>query len=123
MWIKAVSVAAIAGMGAAMSAVAGPLAPVDGAQTFRTHCAACHSVEAGKNGIGPSLFKITSRRAGTQPGYAYSPALKASGIAWNPEDLDRFLAAPEKAVPGTKMLMVVREAEQRKALVVYLRRL
>ena len=84
-------------------------------------CAGCHSTEPGKNLFGPSLAGISKRRAGSLPGYAYSPALKKSGIAWNAQSLDRWLASPQKAVPGTKMpLAGVPDPAARKALVTYL---
>lgn len=84
-------------------------------------CAGCHSTEPGKNLFGPSLAGISKRRAGSLPGYAYSPALKKSGIDWNAQSLDRWLASPQKAVPGTKMpLAGVPDPAARKALVTYL---
>lgn len=66
-------------------------------------CAGCHSTQAGKTLFGPSLAGVSGRRAGTLPGYAYSPALKASGLTWNAKTLDRWLTSPKKTVPGTKM--------------------
>lgn len=84
-------------------------------------CAGCHSTEPGKNLFGPSLAGISKRRAASLPGYAYSPALKKSGITWNAKSLDRWLAAPQKAVPGTRMpLGGVQDPATRKALVDYL---
>jgi cytochrome c len=66
-------------------------------------CAGCHSTQVGKTVFGPSLAGIGGRRAGTLEGYAYSPALKSSGLTWNAKTLDRWLTAPKKMVPGTKM--------------------
>ena len=84
-------------------------------------CAGCHSTEPGKNLFGPSLAGISGRRAASLPGYAYSPALKKSGITWNAKSLDRWLTAPQKAVPGTRMpLGGVQDPATRKALVDYL---
>jgi len=84
-------------------------------------CAGCHSTEPGKNLFGPSLAGISKRRAGSLPGYAYSPALKKSGITWNAQTLDRWLTSPAKTVPGTKMpLGGVQDPAARKALVNYL---
>jgi cytochrome c len=65
-------------------------------------CAGCHSTQAGKTAFGPSLAGVGGRRAGTIQGYAYSPALKASGLTWNAKTLDRWLTHPKKTVPGTK---------------------
>ncbi len=84
-------------------------------------CAGCHSTEPGKNVFGPSLAGISKRRAGSLPGYAYSPALKKSGITWNAQTLDRWLTSPSKTVPGTRMPFGgVQDPAARKALVGYL---
>ena len=66
-------------------------------------CTACHSFEAGKNGFGPSLFAVGGRKSASLPGYVYSDALKASGLTWDAETLDRWLSGPQKLVPGTRM--------------------
>ncbi len=84
-------------------------------------CAGCHSTEPGKNLFGPSLAGISKRRAGSLPGYAYSPAVKSSGITWNAKTLDRWLTSPAKTVPGTRMPFGgVQDPAARKALVSYL---
>jgi len=36
-----------------------------GKTVFANQCASCHTVEAGKNGFGPSLAAVFGRRAGT----------------------------------------------------------
>jgi len=64
-------------------------------------CAACHAVDY--NRTGPRHCGLIGRPAGTVEGFAYSMAMKRSGIVWNDRSLDRFLAAPTKAVPGTTM--------------------
>ncbi|MEZ5737499.1 MAG: c-type cytochrome [Novosphingobium sp.] len=66
-------------------------------------CAGCHSVEPGKSSFGPNLRSVIGRKAGSLPGYAYSKALKASGIVWDAQTLDKWLTSPKKTVPGTKM--------------------
>lgn len=66
-------------------------------------CAACHTIEVGRNGFGPSLAGVAGRRAASLPGYAYSAALKNSGLVWNAATLDRWLTSPQRAVPGTRM--------------------
>lgn len=68
-----------------------------------TICTACHSTERGKTISGPSLASVAGRKAGSLPGYTYSEALKASGLTWDEAALDRWLASPQKTVPGTKM--------------------
>lgn len=67
-------------------------------------CAICHNVDkdAG-NGVGPNLFGIYGRKAASVEGFNYSGPLKASGIVWNEENLEKWIAGPAKMVPGTKM--------------------
>lgn len=74
-----------------------------GSDVFDEQCAECHSVKAGKQRKGPSLFGVMGRVAGTQPDYVYSPAMKESGITWTPASLARYLAAPREVVAGGKM--------------------
>jgi nitrite reductase (NO-forming) len=66
-------------------------------------CQACHSLEPGKNTLGPSLAGIFGKKAGEVPNFNYSPALKASNIVWDVAALDAYLLDPQKAVPGNKM--------------------
>ena len=84
-------------------------------------CAACHSVEPGKNGVGPSLAGVAGRKAASLPGFNYSNALKDSGLTWDPASLDRWLTSPQKAVPGTRMPFTgIPDAGRRKEVVDYL---
>ena len=73
-----------------------------GRQVYRK-CQACHSLEAGKNTVGPSLAGIVGKKAAEDARYAYSPALKSSGLTWDAATLDRYLLDPQKTVPGNKM--------------------
>ncbi|MBT0667680.1 c-type cytochrome [Novosphingobium profundi] len=83
-------------------------------------CKTCHSVEAGRNMVGPSLHGIVGSTAGDVPGYAFSPALKASGIVWTPEKLDEWLQGPMKMVPGTKMVQMIPDPAKRQEIIAYL---
>ncbi|MEA2789346.1 MAG: cytochrome c, partial [Acetobacteraceae bacterium] len=78
-------------------------------------CRACHQIGPGaKIGIGPVLSGIVGRKAGTYPGYAYSPANKDSGIVWTPEELDKYLTNPQEVVPHTKMIFPgLKDAQKR----------
>ena len=81
-------------------------------------CKACHSVEPGKNGIGPSLAGIFGDKAATVPGFEFSDAMKSSGLTWNQATLDRYLTDPRGTVPGTKMAFGgVADAAKRQAII------
>ena len=76
--------------------------PVAGQRKFIV-CRSCHSISsAGPNVTGPNLFGVYGRQAGTVPGYAYSLALKRTGIIWTGETLDRWTKSPKAMVGGTK---------------------
>jgi nitrite reductase (NO-forming) len=76
--------------------------PAAGRQVFRK-CQACHSLEPGKNILGPSLAGVVGRKSGAEPAYSYSPAMKQANIVWDEKTLDAYLADPQKAIPGNKM--------------------
>ncbi|MEM7546352.1 MAG: cytochrome c family protein [Pseudomonadota bacterium] len=76
--------------------------PKAGKKVFRK-CKACHSLKAGKNGVGPSLHAILERPAGVVDGAKYSDAMAASGLTWDAETLTAFLKSPKGLVKGTTM--------------------
>ena len=76
--------------------------PVNGKKVFKK-CAACHSLQEGKNKIGPSLHNLLDRKAGSVEGYKYSKAMKNSDVVWDEESLDKFLTKPRKFIKRTKM--------------------
>lgn len=106
--------AVLAGM--ATGAVAAP----SGQAVFEQRCSVCHALQPAPGKMGPPLAGVVGRKAGAVGGFAYSSALKASGITWTPDQLDAFVKAPSKAVPGTKMLLGAPDAEQRAAVIQYL---
>lgn len=84
-------------------------------------CRACHSLEAGKNMVGPSLAGVFGRKAATAPGFNFSAAMRESGIIWNEKTLDQFLADPRRFTPGNKMAFIgLRVAQQREDMIAYL---
>jgi cytochrome c len=67
-------------------------------------CVICHSTTKGApNRMGPNLFGVVGRKAGTYPGFSYSAALKKAGFVWTPQKLDLWLTDPQKLVPGNAM--------------------
>ncbi|MDB5953434.1 c-type cytochrome [Ramlibacter sp.] len=73
-----------------------------GEQLF-TDCRSCHAVQAGVNGVGPSLAGIVGRKSASIEDFRYSPAMKRSGITWDAATLAAFLADPQALVPGNRM--------------------
>jgi len=100
---------------------------VRGERAFQ-RCFACHSINPAESARleGPTLFKVVGRPAAAVPGYDYSPALREtarSGLVWDAAALDRYLADPEEAVPGTRMSAPpLRDAQERADLIAYLSR-
>ncbi len=88
-----------------------------GHQVFRK-CQACHSLEAGKNGLGPSLAGIVGEKAGAVPGYNFSPAMKVSNLTWDAVTLDAYLTDPQKVVPGNKMPFPGLKTERERSAVI-----
>lgn len=87
-------------------------------------CKSCHSVEPGVTVFGPSLHGVYGTRAGTAPGYAFSDALKSSGLVLDDATLDKWLANPIALVPGTRMGYAGQpDPARRKAIIAYLKTL
>ena len=76
--------------------------PAAGKLVFRK-CQVCHSLDPGKNILGPSLAGIIGRKSGAEPNYDYSPAMKSANLTWDAKTLDAYLDDPQKVVPGNKM--------------------
>ena len=83
-------------------------------------CLACHALD--RNRTGPKHCGLFGRRAGSVPDFNYSPAMRRSKIVWNEKTLDRFLANPLKAVPGTAMSYAgVTDSQERADLIAWLK--
>ena len=75
-----------------------------GKAVFAAQCAMCHS--ASRNGpivLGPPLFGVVGRKAGSFAGYSYSPTMKSAGFVWTADRLHAYLPAPARMLPGIKM--------------------
>lgn len=107
----------IVGQGAGSDVAAGKVA-------FGVNCAACHSVTIGGTGIGPSLAGVVGRKAGTSPGYAYSPAMSNSEVIWTSNNIAKHLEKPKELISGNRMGNLfpqgVQDARQRGDIVAYL---
>lgn len=93
---------------------------VRGSTVFRARCGSCHSVVPGARGQGPNLAGVVGRRAASVPGYSYSRGMLAANRSWNASTLDAYLAAPARAVPGTRMMASVTNPADRAAVIAYL---
>ena len=93
-----------------------------GARAFRA-CAACHSVEAGRNMTGPSLAGIWERKAGSVSSFSrYSDAMKSSDVIWNEKTLDGYLENPAQFMPGNHMTFPgIPDEKVRKGIIAFLK--
>lgn len=117
---KIVVAAALAAFGAAVT----PALAQDagkGKTVFEGRCVGCHSLET--NRIGPALGTVIGRKAGSHPGFSYSPALKAAAHVWDAEKLATWLANPQAFVPGAVMPFRLGDETERKNVAAYLQSL
>ena len=123
--VATIRLLALAALLAATAAYAGGLKgnAANGKELFMTNsCPACHSVTKGDNSmVGPSLFGVVGRKAGTAPSLlGASEGLKQYGVTWSAETLNEFLADPNAKVPGTAMAGILTDPEQRADVIAYL---
>ncbi len=94
-----------------------------GKQLFMSNaCSTCHGITEGDNAkVGPSLFGVLGRKAGTAKSLlGASENLKKYGVIWTPETLDEFLSNPDAKVPGTAMVGMLSDPQQRADVIAYL---
>jgi len=98
--------------------------PVKGQNVYK-RCAVCHTIDKnGGDALGPNLFGVVGRKAGTRAGYAYSAPLKASNLVWTEANLTKWSASPGRMVPGTKMFFAgITSKTQQADLAAYLKTL
>jgi cytochrome c len=95
--------------------------PVAGKKVF-AQCMACHVVAAGQNRVGPSLYGVIGRTAGTVEGFRYSDANKNSGIVWTEQKLFEYLENPRATIPGTIMAFAgLKKPEDRANVIAYIK--
>ncbi len=85
-------------------------------------CMTCHAVQQGRNNVGPSLYNIVGRTAGTVEGFKYSSANANSGVVWTEENLFEYLENPQRYIPGTIMAFPgLRNPQDRADVIAYLK--
>jgi cytochrome c len=95
--------------------------PAAGEKVFKAQCGICHAVVAGQNRVGPTLFGVVGRPAGSVPGFNYTADHKKLGITWDAATLDKYLANPRAMVPDTSMVYAgLKNDAERADLVAYL---
>lgn len=100
---------AIALTGSILSAAVPALAAGDaaaGKTLFTQKCSICHAPVEGQNKIGPSLWGVVGRKAGSLAGYSYSDAMKNANRTWDEATLSDYLTNPRQKIPGVKMIFV-----------------
>ncbi|MBV8130895.1 MAG: cytochrome c family protein [Alphaproteobacteria bacterium] len=96
-------------------------ADVEAGKTAFKKCSLCHTTEAGKNKIGPSLFGVVGRKSATLDNFNYSEAMKKFDHTWDEGTLDEYLADPRATVPGTKMIFPgIKDKAERDDVIAYL---
>jgi cytochrome c len=92
-------------------------------QTAFQACIGCHTTtEHGQKMVGPNLYHVFERRAGTLNGFAYSRGMKTAGFHWDAKHLDAFIADPQAVVPGTAMAIPgIKDEKTRIDLIAFLK--
>jgi cytochrome c len=92
-----------------------------GKEIFVRRCSGCHAPDLNKEG--PRLRGVYGRKAASAPGFDYSEALKKAAIRWDDASLDQWLSDPDRMVPDTDMAFRLADAEERKAVIAFLKSL
>ena len=94
-----------------------------GKAIFVKTCANCHSIEAGVNKVGPTLYDIAGRPVAVVQGYDYSDKMRAISKEWKVWDqkhLNAYLTNPRQVLHGVKMFFAVPDAKDRADVIAYL---
>jgi cytochrome c len=95
--------------------------PAAGQKIFNAQCSICHFVVAGQNRIGPTLFGVIGREAGSVPGFQYTADHKKLDMTWDAATLDKYLANPRAMAPDTSMIYArLKNDTERADLIAYL---
>ena len=119
--VALVAFAAILAGPAAMAQFSVPVSKPSPASLFANQCATCHSLNAqDPPRLGPELAGVVGRKAGSVPGFHYSPGFSQADFTWDPDRLDAYLTNPQSVIPGAIMPYKQANAETRHAIISYL---
>jgi cytochrome c len=113
----------------ALAVLTGPAHAQDDAEAkeaqlaFNNNCRTCHVTREGDHRLGPSLYGVVGREAGSAPGYGYSSAMADADLVWEEATLDRFIENPNAVVPGNNMkpFSGIAEADERAKIIAHLK--
>ncbi|HEY1638793.1 MAG TPA: cytochrome c family protein [Rhizomicrobium sp.] len=99
-----------------------PAANIANGKALFSRCAACHTADkGGPNGLGPNLYGVIGRKAGSKKDFSYSASMRNSGIVWTNQKLDAYITHPSDVVPGNRMAFAgLPDAKQRADLIAWL---
>jgi len=107
------------------SAVAQSNLPADiakGATSFKARCGACHTVTSTDGAMAPTLKGVVGTKAGTRSKtFKYSPAMQKAAPVWTMSNLDKWLASPQAMIPGSRMMTVVPNPQDRANIIAFLK--
>jgi cytochrome c len=92
-----------------------------GKDVFVRRCSGCHAPDVNKEG--PRLRGVYGRKAAGVADFTYSVALKKTAVYWDDAPLDRWLTDPDAMAPDTDMAFRLKDPEERKAVIAYLKTL
>ncbi len=112
----------LAALPALAPAAASAADPTKGQAVFAAQCSLCHSnAPNGPVILGPPLYGVVGRPAGSVRGFHYSQAMTSAGFAWTPDRLRAYLPAPRSYLPGVKMTYAgLKNPSQADDLIAYL---
>lgn len=95
-----------------------------GQHMFEHRCRSCHADDPALKAYGPSLIGIVGRKAGSLEGFAYSDAMKSSGLVWTEGALRGWIADNTGFLPGTRMRHVgITDKQEQDYLLAYIKTL
>ncbi len=92
-----------------------------GRAAFEKRCSGCHALDHEK--MGPRLRGVFGHKAASVASFTYSGALKQAGVTWDEATLDKWIANPDDVASGNDMPFRLDNAEERTAIVEYLKTL